>query len=121
MKKILVVEDEPSFSEIISVILEDQGYRVFMAANGREALGALADIMPDLIITDFMMPFIDGATFTKEVRAMTSHQSVPIIIMSALPEIAVRQRFSDYQAFLQKPFFEATLLDAVSRVLTRKT
>jgi CheY-like chemotaxis protein len=116
---ILLVEDEPSYSEIISEILEEAGYRVTTAANGREALGALAILMPDLIISDFMMPIMDGVTFAIEVRAMTTHRYVAIIMMSGLSEEAVRERFSDYQAFLQKPFFEKTLLDAVSQILTR--
>jgi CheY-like chemotaxis protein len=118
--KILVVDDEPSYSGIISEILEDAGYRIFVAANGREALEALADLMPDLIISDYMMPIMDGATFANQVRATTTHRYVAIIMMSGLSEEAVRNRFSDYQAFLQKPFFESTLLDAVSHVLARK-
>ena len=120
MKKILVVDDEPSYSSTIGEILEDAGYRVFVALNGREALKALADLMPDLIISDFMMPIMDGATFANEVRAMTTHRYVAIIMMSGLSEEAVRERFSDYQGFLQKPFFQSTLLDAVSHILARK-
>lgn len=120
MKTVLVVDDEFSIALLVSIVLEDEGYRVVTAANGRLALDRMSEIDPDLIISDFMMPIMDGAAFAREVRASPRHQHVPIIMTSGLPEEAVREKFDGYQAFLRKPFFETVLLQAIGEVIQGK-
>lgn len=104
MKTILLVEDEFGIAGVLTVLLEDEGYRVLSAANGRQALSRLAEVRPDLVVTDFMMPLLDGAALGEALRADPALKDIPIIMMSAVPEAAVRMRFDGYTAFLRKPF-----------------
>lgn len=119
MKTILLVEDEFGIATVLGSILEDEGYQVLVAANGRQALTRLADspVLPDLVISDFMMPLLDGAGLAHALRAETAWQGIPIIMMSAVPEAAVKQEFAGYVAFLRKPFSIPVFLHRVAAVL----
>jgi CheY-like chemotaxis protein len=114
---ILVVEDEFGAADVLMTALEDEGYRVVLAANGRQGLERLAEIHPDLIIADFMMPIMDGAAMARAVRADPDLRAIPIVMTSAVTEEAVRQQFSDFQVFLRKPFRVDELMEIVSRLL----
>lgn len=117
MKTILLVEDEFGIAGVLTVLLEDEGYRVLSAANGRQALARLAEARPDLVVTDFMMPLLDGAALGEAMRADPAFQDIPIIMMSAVPEAAVRARFAGYTAFLRKPFPIPAFFDLIARIL----
>jgi CheY-like chemotaxis protein len=117
VKTVLVVDDEFSIALLISTVLEDEGYRVLTAANGRMALDMLAETKPDLVISDFMMPLMDGAAFAHALRGIEAHRQTPLIMTSGLPEEALREKFDDYQKFLRKPFFEPVLLKAVADLI----
>lgn len=121
MKTVLVVEDEFGVADLILTALEDEGYRVLKAAHGAQALERLAEERPDLIISDFMMPVMDGPTFAAQLKTMDGLAAVPIIMMSAVPESALRAKFDRYDAFLQKPFRIYDLVDAVDRILAHKS
>ncbi|HEX5419810.1 MAG TPA: response regulator [Gammaproteobacteria bacterium] len=116
MKTILVVDDEFGIVDVLLAALEDEGYRVLTASNGRRAMERLAENVPDLIIMDFMMPLLDGAEAGKAIRGDPATASIPIIMMSALPEPAVRKRFDGYQIFLRKPFLIPALLESMAAV-----
>lgn len=116
MRTILVVDDEFGVADVLAAALEDEGYRVNTAANGREALTRLGEEVPDLVITDFMMPVMDGPAMAHAIRA-AGHPDLPIIMMSAMPEAAVRQRFDGYFGFLRKPFRIHAAADLVARAL----
>jgi CheY-like chemotaxis protein len=118
VKTVLVVEDEFGVADLILTALEDEGFRVLKAAHGVQALERLGQEKPDLIISDFMMPIMDGPTFAAQVREMDELAGVPIIMMSAVPESALRARFDGYSAFLQKPFRIGDLVEVVGRLLT---
>jgi CheY-like chemotaxis protein len=75
---------------------------------------------PALVIMDFMMPIMDGAAMGEAVRAEPSFKNIPIIMTSAIAESGVRARFSEYQAFLRKPFRIQELLDAVEKLLDKE-
>lgn len=117
MKTVLVVDDEFSIALLLASVLEDEGFRVITAANGRQGLEKLAETRADLIISDFMMPIMDGAAFGRALRAHAEFGDIPIIITTGLPEAAVRERFDAFDGFLRKPFFEPALLQAVAAVL----
>lgn len=117
MRTVLIVDDEFGGSDVLAAALEDEGYRVFTAANGKRALERLGENKPDLVITDFMMPLMNGAQLGKAMRDDARYRDIPIIIISAVAEEAVRERFSDYQAFLRKPFRVATLLEAIVAII----
>jgi two-component system, OmpR family, response regulator VicR len=114
---VLVVEDEFGVADVLVTALEDEGYRVLVAANGRQGMERLADTKPDLIVLDFMMPIMDGVAMGNAVRANSSLRDIPIVMTSAVSEGAVRERFADYQAFLRKPFRICELLETVQRLI----
>lgn len=117
MRTVLVVEDEFGVADVIMAALEDEGYRVIVAANGRQGMDRLRESTPALIIMDFMMPVMDGAAMGAAVRADAAFAALPIIMTSAISEGAVRERFPSYQAFLRKPFRVQELLDRVAELL----
>lgn len=115
---VLVVEDEFAIAELLEMALSDGGYRVTIAANGRQGLERLAqDPLPDLVISDFMMPVLDGAKFLQAMRQTEAHRDIPYIIMSSVPEASVRARIDGYAGFVRKPFKLTDMVHLVERVL----
>lgn len=117
MRTVLVVDDEFGTVEVLVAALEDEGYRVLTAANGRRALERLEENKPDLVISDFMMPLMDGAALVAAMRASPSYRDIPVIMMSAAPEAALRKHLDGYAAFLRKPFRMPVLLGIVRSTL----
>ena len=119
MKTILVVDDELGSAEVLSLILEEEGYRAFCAVNGRLALIQAREIVPDLVIVDYMMPLMNGAEFTRALRAEPQFAHTKVILNSGLPEAAIRDEFDSYDAFLRKPFKVEALLALVKQFVGR--
>ena len=119
MQTILVVDDELGAIEVVATALEDEGFRVLSAANGRHGLEKLAEGQVDLAVIDFMMPLLDGAAMGRAMKENPMLRTIPIVMMSAVGESLVRERFDGYTAFLRKPFRINTLLDVVRRVLDK--
>ena len=119
MKTILVVDDELGSAEVLSLILEEEGYRTFCAVNGRQALIQARDVVPDLVIVDYMMPLMNGADFSRELRADPQFDNTRILLNSGLPETAIRDDFDGYDAFLRKPFKVETLLELIQHFIGR--
>ena len=117
MKTILVVDDELGSAEVLSLILEEEGFRAFCAVNGQLALAQARDIVPDLVVVDYMMPLMDGAEFSRALRADPAFANTKIILNSGLPEIAIRDHFNEYDAFLRKPFKVEMLLSLVEQLI----
>lgn len=116
MKLVLVVEDEFGNREVLQLLLEAEGYRVQTASNGQAALTLLAAEVPALILSDFMMPAMNGGELGLKVRLDATLAQVPFVVMSATSEDVVRQSFRDYDAFLVKPFDIDTMLALVRRL-----
>jgi CheY-like chemotaxis protein len=117
VQTILVVDDELGAIEVVTTSLEDEGYRVLTAANGRHGLERLTEGAVDLAVIDFMMPLVDGAAMCRAMKESPAFKDIPIIMMSAVGETLVRERFDGYAAFLRKPFRIAALIETVRRVL----
>lgn len=102
MPTILVVDDEEPVVDLLTDMLHDQGYTVVSAHNGRAALQRVAEQTPDLVISDVMMPFVDGIALTKRLRETHDAQSLPVILTSAAlpPDLNA----CGANAFLGKPF-----------------
>lgn len=113
MKLVLLAEDEYGNAEILALLLEAEGFRVSAASNGRIALDLLAGEKPALILTDFMMPHVTGGELGQAVRANPLLEDIPIIVMSGTSETVVREAFSDYDAFVEKPYSADSLLKLV--------
>lgn len=119
-KTILAVDDEFGIPELIEFALQDEGYRVVTATNGRQGLERLAEEpVVDLVLLDFMMPVLDGPGMLEAMRD-GARRDVPVIFMSSVDEAAVRERCGNtFQGFLLKPFSLAELSAAVRKVLGR--
>jgi DNA-binding response OmpR family regulator len=114
---VLVVDDEPTIGEVVSKYLERAGYETRVAADGYEALEAVAQSRPDLIVLDLMLPGIDGLEVMRRVR----DRSTAIILLTAKGEesdrvIGLRLGADDY---VVKPFSPAELVARVDAVLRR--
>ena len=83
MATILVVEDEPAVAEVTALILEEAGYKVLTAHDGIDALEKMQQTVPDLVLTDSMMPRMDGQTLVKAMRANPRLAGVRVVVMSA--------------------------------------
>lgn len=117
MKLVLVVEDEYGNAEVLQLLLESAGYRVATASNGKVAMDLMQGEKPALILSDFMMPTMNGGELGEAVRRHASLAQTPFIFMSATSEDVVRESFRDYDAFLAKPFEVDTLLQLVARLV----
>jgi CheY-like chemotaxis protein len=114
--RILLVEDELSSAEVLALLLADDGYHVTVAPDGRQALLRLEEAAPDLVITDFMMPGMNGAELVKALRGMPRYAGMPVLLISGAPESALRTYHVPYQAFLRKPFALEQFLSVVARL-----
>jgi CheY-like chemotaxis protein len=118
MSRILVVDDEHSIATLVGELLEDEGFTVDVAYDGHTALARVQDARPDLIISDLMMPGMDGVALCHRLQADPAHQGLPIILMSAGRKplgLGVT-----YAAFVRKPFTLNDILDTITTVLDRK-
>jgi DNA-binding response OmpR family regulator len=115
---VLIVEDEFAIADLLEMALTDEGYHVVRAANGRQGLERLAEEpRPDLVITDFMMPVLDGAGFLLAMRDTVTPREIPCIVVSSMPERNVRARIDGYAAFVRKPFHLAEVVRLVAAIL----
>ena len=116
---VLIVEDEFAIAELLEMALVDGGFRVVMAPNGRHGLQCLAQgPLPDLVISDFMMPVLDGPGLIRAMRETEAHRDIPCIIMSSVPESSVRAHIEGYAGFIRKPFRLGELVQLVVSVLS---
>lgn len=118
MKLVLIVEDEYGNAEVLQLLLEAEGYRVALASNGKQALDMLrSSEQPDLILSDFMMPIMNGGEFGAVLKQDAALRQIPFIFMSGTSEEVVRRVFEAYDAFLVKPIELETLLSVIERLL----
>ena len=117
---ILVVDDEPTIGEVVSRYLERAGYRTRLAVDGRAAIAAVEQLVPDLIVLDLMLPGIDGLEVMRRVRERARDHTA-IILLTARGEesdrvVGLRLGADDY---VVKPFSPAELVARVDAVLRR--
>lgn len=117
MKTILVVDDELGNAEVLALILRDEGYRVFCAGNGRDGLERVAEVLPDLVVLDDMMPIMNGEQMGRALRADPARIGIRIVLNSSLSEWVVRERFDGYDAYLRKPYAVNELLAVIADLL----
>lgn len=120
MALVLVVEDEVGIAKLLEDVLADEGHRVLIASNGRQGLERIAAERPDLIVTDFMMPVMNGGELVEAIAAKHELKGIPIIIMSSVPQATVAERCSQYSYFLRKPFKIVDVIALVERLLVDK-
>jgi len=118
-QKILIVDDEPDILELIEYNLKKEGYQVYTARNGQEAVSEAKKVLPDLIVLDIMMPKMDGITFVLRVRA--TDKKTPLIMVTTEGEKsrilgAIKAGINNY---IIKPFTPEILLDKVHQTLLK--
>lgn len=113
MKTIVVVDDENGLADVLASTFFDIGYAVHTAGNGVQGLEVMAEHPPDLVILDFTMPVLDGAGVLNAMQCDPALSTVPVVLISAMPESVVGARCSGYAAFLRKPFDFDAILGAV--------
>jgi len=120
MKTILVVDDEYAILDALRAFLEDEGYRVVTASDGREALVRLRESIPDVILLDMMMPFMDGRDALRAIRAEPAWQSIPVVLMSAGLRALAASAPLGPTAVLHKPFGVDQLVTLLDEVMARR-
>ena len=117
-RRILVVDDEPRMIRFIRLNLEHDGYEVYEATDGQQALDQLRDQLPNLVLLDVMMPGLDGFDTLQMIREIST---VPVIMLTAKGEVEDRVRGLELGAddYITKPFSPAELTSRVGAVLRR--
>jgi len=116
MRPILVVEDDPDVRDALRLVLEQAGYGVVCAAEGREALDRLRDCAPSLILLDLMLPVMDGFEFRVQQLQDPAIAGIPVIVFSCGADIQEKVAPMRVAACLRKPVDVDALLDLI-RVL----
>jgi CheY-like chemotaxis protein len=111
------VDDTPVVRELLRMILEDGGYEVHEARHGGEAITQMRDPLPDLVMTELMMPVMTGQQLVTRLRSNRRTAPVPILVLSSNPNAAKIATQAD--AVVGKPFKRANLLATVSALVLR--
>ena len=115
-RTVLVVDDDPAIRDVLSLALEDDGYRVECAANGREALRKAEQCPPDAVVLDVMMPTMDGWEFLARWRARPVDQQAPVLVVSAASSSRAALEHGAH-GYLSTPFDLDTLESTLAIVL----
>jgi CheY-like chemotaxis protein len=113
---VLIVDDEYASLEVLALLLAGEGFRVFTASDGEDALQKLATAEIELVITDYKMPRMDGSELCLRMLADVHLAHLPVIFTSATYRADV-PRPSNVVAFFSKPLFFRDVLAAVRRIL----
>ena len=119
MPTALVIDDDDSLRDTVSLLLEQAGYQTYVAANGRDGFETALRVRPDLVLVDLRLPMMDGTEVCKQIRA--SGLQVPIIVLSAVGEEVDKVLLLELGAddYVVKPFGARELLARVKAVLRR--
>jgi DNA-binding response OmpR family regulator len=115
---VLIVDDEFGLADITADLLTEAGYDVALAINGKLGLASLAVRPAHIVLTDLMMPVMDGPEMIRRMRGDPTLAAIPVILMTALPEAIPTGAAALHDAVLVKPYGMAELLETVRRLLT---
>ncbi|HLD29919.1 MAG TPA: response regulator, partial [bacterium] len=121
-EKILIVEDSPTQAEELKHILERNGFVVFPASNGKEALDILQKHTPDIIISDIVMPEMDGYELCRQIKADKNLRNIPVILLTSLsdPQDILKGLEAKADNFITKPYNEEFLVSRMRYVLATR-
>lgn len=112
---VLVVDDERYIVDFVGILLEEEGYRVARAYDGQQAWELTCSLRPDLIISDVMMPKMNGLELVRRIRESHDVPDMPVILMSAVTKLD--SNWIEGVSFLPKPFDIDQMLDLVTNEL----
>ena|SRR5581483_2814993 len=115
-KLVLVVDDDPGIQELLELALRTEGYQVISARDGREALERIAEIMPDVVVLDLMMPRLDGPGFLAETKRIGIRDQLSVMVLSAASRGKDHATELGAEAYIDKPFSLHEFLEEVSRL-----
>ncbi|MCB1986484.1 MAG: phosphate regulon transcriptional regulator PhoB [Burkholderiales bacterium] len=119
---VLVVEDEPAIQELISYNLKNSGLTPVCATNAEQAAVMINNILPDLVLLDWMLPNSSGIEFARQLRRNTRTQTIPIIMLTA--KVELEDKISGLEAgaddYITKPFSPRELIARIKAVLRRR-
>lgn len=115
MNKVIVIEDDPFLLENIAIILEAENFNVFTASDGKHAIKLIEEILPDVIVSDIMLPDIEGFDILKAVRSNTELQDIPFLFLTARTDHKDLRYGMNLGAddYLTKPFNAKELVEAI--------
>ena len=121
--QLLLVDDEPGLREAVQAYLEDSGFSVRVASNATEGWEMLQQMTPDLVISDIMMPQVDGYEFLAQMRGDQRFKTLPVIFLTARGMTSDRIQGYDAgcDAYLPKPFDPDELVSIVTGIIKRRT
>lgn len=121
MSKILVVDDEPDISELISLHLTREGHECVCITNGLQVLPSAVEIDPDLIVLDLMLPGQDGLSVFRRLRADSRTRNIPVIMLTAKTQVTDKISGLELGAddYLTKPFSPRELALRITAILRR--
>jgi CheY-like chemotaxis protein len=114
---ILIVEDHTSTREGLAKLLEYAGYSVLSAEDGQQGFMVACEQPPDLILTDMMMPIIDGTEMIRRLRATTECKDIPVVVLTAFGDKALEAARAGANEVIGKPIDPQTLLRTIQTLL----
>ena len=122
MKRILIIEDNPAFLKILKIRLETEGYTVLTAGDGLSGLSAARGEIPDLVITDLMLPSIDGHKVCRLIKRDRTLQHIPVVVLTSrdLDEDAELAKQSHADAFIPKTTRAEIIIDVIDQLLRKE-
>lgn len=104
-KKVLIIDDDASLQTVLEIALQQAGFDVVLAGNGEEGIAQLAATHPDAVVSDLMMPQMDGVQFVRTIHEQLQYDNIPLFVMTALnrkPYFAELE--NEGAVIIQKPF-----------------
>ncbi len=123
MKRILIADDEPHMARVLQQVLERAGYAVQTTRNGLEALQAVRDRQPDILVTDIQMPVMTGKTLCETLAVELPGRKFPIFVMTSMTDREHREWTSEIAGitFLEKPLSTRLLIQRFQAHFDRMT
>ncbi|MBP9950398.1 MAG: response regulator [Cypionkella sp.] len=118
-RRVLLIEDEANIAEAIRFLLARDGYQVHLRHDGREALAAVAELAPDLVILDLMLPGLSGLEILTSLRADAATLALPVLMLTAKGQGRDREAAerAGASAFMAKPFDNTEMRAAVRALI----
>jgi DNA-binding response OmpR family regulator len=119
-KKILIADDNENIREALSYLLEDEGYKLWLAKDGADALKQVREVRPDVLLLDIMMPEINGYDVCRTIKNDPDLKKTYIIMLTAKGQVAEQERGKEVGAdeYVVKPFSPMEILTKIKNILT---
>ncbi len=118
-KTIMVVDDSPSVRQMMAFTLENAGYEVVEAEDGKDALDKLSGLQVNMIVTDLNMPNVNGIELIRSVRSKSEHKYIPILVLTTESHDSRKQESREAGAtgWITKPFNPEQLIGVIKKVM----